>query len=354
MPQKKSTNLLYALHSIKPLLELEGTDYFVSNVLWSEVLGVMPPKAGERENQIMELNRRDATEHKIEGINMITHQAESIIQRLNYNDENIQDFTYAIRQLTRYALGDEKATYALTKLKDMYISFMTNYYFQYVKSGKREAAINNLEIFGEEILREDKDLRERLANILANKSLNDQDSSIGNSSHDMSLSKPTDTGITRKNLRGNFREDGGYKCPICGKFMHHIFDKDFHPEPPDDEPSYWLTSCPHVIWGLYIDKDRNDMAFTYVRSDVVQKIVKLIREDPATQYRMETRRIKISKKKISLFLNCQYDETDEIGMLFANLPVNYEQLLPTNTTIYQHLFSENWKIEFAIETISGV
>lgn len=350
----RSTNLLCSLYSRKALIALDGTDYFVSNVLWSEVLGVMPPKAGERENQIMELSRKDATEDKIKGINILTHLAETIILRPDYNDENIQDFTYAIRQLTRYAWGDEKATSALAKLKDMYISFMTGYYLRYVQSGKKETATNNIEIFGEDVLREDKDLRERLVNILANKALNDQDSSIGNNNHDMSLSKPKDTGIARKNLRGNFREDGGYKCPICGKFMHRVFDKDFHPEPPDDERSYWLTTCPHVIWGVYMDKDRNDKRFTYVRSDIAQKIVKLIREDPAVQYRMETRRIKISKKKISHFINCQYDESDEIGMLFANLPVNYEQLLPPNTTIYQHLFSENWKIEFAIETVPGI
>lgn len=354
MKKTNKTKLIYALNSIMPLIEQSGTDYFVSNVLWNEVLGVMPPKAGERENQIMELNRKDATEYKVEGINMLTHLAESIILRPDYNDENIQDFTYAIRQLTRYAWGDEKATSALTKLKDMYISFMTDYYIRYVQTGKKETATNNLEIFGEYVLREDKDLRERLTNILANKALNDQDSSIGNSSHDMSLSKPNDTGIARKNLRGNFREDGGYTCPICRKFMHRVYDKDFHPEPPDDEPSYWLTTCPHVIWGVYMDKGRNEKAFSYVRSDVAQKIVRMVREDPATQYRLETRRIKISKNKISLFLNCQYNETDEIGMLFANLPMNYEQLLPPNTTIYQHLYSENWKIEFAIETVSGI
>ena len=172
MKKPNKTNLLYVLDAIMPLIELGGTGIFASNSLWSIVLGVMPSKEGERENQIMELNRKDEPKYKIEGINRLTQLAESITQRNDFNDENLQDFTYAIRQLTRYAWGDDKATSALNELKDLYISFMTEYYYQSFKFGKEKEAIKNLELFGDEILREDTDLRERLSNIITYKPLN--------------------------------------------------------------------------------------------------------------------------------------------------------------------------------------
>jgi IMP dehydrogenase/GMP reductase len=172
MDKKNPTNFLYVLNAIIPLIELGGTGIFASNSLWSIVLGVMPIKEGERENQIMEINRKDATKYKIEGIKRLTQLAESITQRNDFNDENLQDFTYAIRQLTRYVWGDEEATTALKELKNLYISTMTEYFYQSVKSGKKKEATKNLVIFGEEILKEDKDLRGKLAKIITYKPLN--------------------------------------------------------------------------------------------------------------------------------------------------------------------------------------
>lgn len=172
MKKPKNTNLLYVLDAIQPLFELVGTGMFASNSLWCIVLGAMPAEEGEKERQMMEFNRKDATKDKIEGITRLTQLAESITQRNDFNDENLQDFTYAIRQLTRYVWGDEKATTALNELKDMYISFMTEYYYQSVKFGKKEEANKNLERFGEEILKEDIDLRERIADIINYKPLN--------------------------------------------------------------------------------------------------------------------------------------------------------------------------------------
>ena len=66
-------------------------------------------------------------------------------------------------------MGDYKATFALKELKDLYISFMTEYFYQSVKSGKKKEAIKKLELFGEKILREDKDLQERLTKIITYK-----------------------------------------------------------------------------------------------------------------------------------------------------------------------------------------
>lgn len=172
MKKPNKTNLIYVLDAIMPLIELDGTGILASNVPWCIVLGAMPAEEGEKERQMMEFNRKDATKDKIEGITRLTQLAESITQRNDFNDENLQDFTYAIRQLTRYVWEDEKASTALKELKDMYISFMTEYYYQSVKFGKKEDAIKNLQIFGEEILKEDIDLRERIADIINYKPLN--------------------------------------------------------------------------------------------------------------------------------------------------------------------------------------
>lgn len=172
MKKLNTTNLLYVLDTIMPLIELGGTGIFASNSLWSIVLGVLPPEEGERQNQIMELNWKNSTKDKVEGIRRLTDLAESITKKHDYKDENLKDFTYAIRQLMRYSWGDEIATASLMKLRDMYITFMTEYFYQSMKFGKKEGAINNLKLFGEEILREDKDLRERLADVVSYKPLN--------------------------------------------------------------------------------------------------------------------------------------------------------------------------------------
>ena len=172
MKKPNTTNLLYVIDEIMPLFELVGTGMFASNSLWCIVLGVMPAEDGERENQIMEINRKDETKYKIEGIEKLTQLAESITKRIDFNYENLQDFTYAIRQLTRYVLGDAKATAALVELKERYISYMTEYFYLSVRSGKKDEATKNLELFGEEILKEDLYLREKLAEIAAYKPLN--------------------------------------------------------------------------------------------------------------------------------------------------------------------------------------
>ena len=172
MNNPNKTNLLYVIDAIMPLFELVGTGMFSSNALWCMVLGVMPEKEGERENKMMDINRKDETKDKVVAINRLTQLADSLTKRNDFNDENLQDFTYAIRQLTRYVWGDDKATTALNELKDMYISFMTEYYYQSVKFGKKEEANKNLERFGEEILKEDMDLRERIADIINYKPLN--------------------------------------------------------------------------------------------------------------------------------------------------------------------------------------
>ncbi|MCF8223058.1 MAG: hypothetical protein K9J25_07905 [Bacteroidales bacterium] len=171
MDKKKPTNLLYVLNAIMPLIELGGTGIFASNSFWSIVLGVMPPEEGEPKKQIMEIIRKDETKHKIEGIMRLTQVADSITKRNDFNDENMYDFTYAIRQLIRYVFDDQKALNALNGLKDMYIDFITEYYYHSLEFGKKEEARKKLEMFGE-ILKEDDDLCKELAKIISYKPLN--------------------------------------------------------------------------------------------------------------------------------------------------------------------------------------
>ena len=76
-----------------------------------------------------------------------------------------------MRQLIRYTSGDEIATNSLSKLKKIYVSFITSYYYEYMTLGKKEEAIEIIKYFGEEILKEDKEMSTKLAIILSFKML---------------------------------------------------------------------------------------------------------------------------------------------------------------------------------------
>ncbi|MBN1182184.1 MAG: hypothetical protein JXB49_07845 [Bacteroidales bacterium] len=156
-----------------------------------------------------------------------------------------------------------------------------------------------------------------------------------------------------KNMPVNFGKDLGYRCPICKQIIQPTDDVGFILHPYEDYV-YNVIPCPHLVWILIdeIDEEqKNGLAFGYVRNDISQKIVKLIREDPATQYRLEKRRIKVSERRISYFLSGKYEYLDKISMLFARLPIVYEQLLSPSTILYQHEYCENNKMQFAIETL---
>ena len=68
-------------------------------------------------------------------------------------------------------MGDAIAAASLKDLKDAYVAFITSYYYQSVKFGKKEEALKNLKLFGEDILYEDSYLRESLAKIASYKPL---------------------------------------------------------------------------------------------------------------------------------------------------------------------------------------
>ena len=157
--------------------------------------------------------------------------------------------------------------------------------------------------------------------------------------------------MEKKEIKANFEEDLGFKCPICGQIVQPT-DEDGCTLDLDAEQFLKVTPCPHLIWIMVEENNeiRKGWYFVYVRQDIASKIARLVSEDPATQYRMERRKIKISKKSISLFLNGLYEQEDRISDMFANLPIVYEQLLPQTASIYQYPYSEYGRMDFAIET----
>ena len=153
------------------MIEGVGIEIFASNTLWCLVFGVFPCAEGELEKQVIEASLKDIPEHKIDNIFKITEIAKLITQRPDYSTSNVTEFTYALRQLIRYASNDEIVSSSLSELKDIYISFITSYYYESTTFGKKEEAIKALKLFRQEILNEDEDMKARLAEILSYKLL---------------------------------------------------------------------------------------------------------------------------------------------------------------------------------------
>lgn len=172
MGGKNRTNFSLILDPIIPLIEHLGIETFATDTVWKMVLGVLPTDDSEKAKQLMEFSRRDTTEKKVDHIIQLTALAELFTQRPVYILEYLTDFTFAIRQLYRYAFDDERATSSLAKLKDIYITIMTDYFYESVKFGKKEEALKNLKYFGEEILMEDRELCRKLKKIETFKPLN--------------------------------------------------------------------------------------------------------------------------------------------------------------------------------------
>jgi len=165
MDKINKTGFSHVLGAIIPMMETFGVGIFASNSVWSMVLGVLPKNDGEREKQMMEFSRRDSTEDKVDNINTITRVAGLITKRPDYSISNITEFSYAIRQLNRYVSGDEIASSSLSKLKKIYISYITSYHHESMTLGKKKEALETLKYFGEEILQEDEELKTKLAKI---------------------------------------------------------------------------------------------------------------------------------------------------------------------------------------------
>lgn len=150
----------------------------------------------------------------------------------------------------------------------------------------------------------------------------------------------------------NFKKDLGYRCPICRQIILPTDEDGFILDPFEDIV-YKVKPCPHLIWcntnGNAEYSKYGDWSFMYVRNDIAQKIVKLIREDSIVNQNLMNYGIKISEKDIFLFLSGKFELEDKTSTLFANLPIVYEQLLPPKASLYQYSYSEFGSIEFAIE-----
>lgn len=171
MNNSNKSNISHVLKSIIPMMEAFGIGLFAANSVWSMVLGVLPENDGEREKQMMEFSRKDSTEDKVDNINTITGLAKLITKRHDYSISNLTDFTYAIRQLVRYSNGDEIASSTLSKLKKIYVSYVTSYYQDSMTLGKKKEALETLKYFSEDILKEDEEIAIRLAKIASLKML---------------------------------------------------------------------------------------------------------------------------------------------------------------------------------------
>lgn len=160
--------------------------------------------------------------------------------------------------------------------------------------------------------------------------------------------------MKRKKIQVNFKQDLGYRCPICQKIILPTDDDGFILNPFKDK-IYAVSPCSHIIWCNMDDtadhSKYGDWAFMYVRPDIAQKIVNLISEDSVVKQELKNYGIIVSKTDISLFLSGKFVLEDKISGLFANLPIIYEQLLPPNTCLYQYSYNEFSSIEFAIESV---
>lgn len=160
--------------------------------------------------------------------------------------------------------------------------------------------------------------------------------------------------LETKRMLVNFKKDLGYRCPICRQIILPTDDDGFILHPYEDK-LFEVCPCPHLIWcnldGNADHSKYGDWTFMYVRNDIANKIVKLIREDSVVNQDLNNHGIKISDKDISLFLNGKYELMDKISCLFANLPIIYERLLPPNASLYEYSYSEFSSIEFAIEAL---
>lgn len=171
MDKINKTSFSYGFKAIIPLMETFGIGIFSADSVWCMVLGVLPKSDSDQAKRMMEFSRRDSTENKVDNINTLTRLAKLITKRSDYSISNITEFTYAIRQLNRYTSGDDFASSSLSRLKKIYISYITSYYHESMTLGKKKEALETLKLFGEEILKKDEEMKTKLAKISSYKML---------------------------------------------------------------------------------------------------------------------------------------------------------------------------------------
>ena len=165
---KTKNNSIFAETILKllPLFENVDIENIACDTVWNIVLGVLPIEYKGKENQFMDISRKDSTNDKVDNIDQITDLAEYIVtEKPRFEFSNLESFSYALRQLNRYVEGDSVAEASLIRLKELYLKYMADYYLQAVKNGSNQIASENLKIFAEKILYEDLYIKSKLAEL---------------------------------------------------------------------------------------------------------------------------------------------------------------------------------------------
>jgi len=165
---RNNSKMAEVMSKLAPLLDEEYIDMLACNSAWNIVLGVIPYEFKGYENQIMEENRKDTSSEKIDNIERITSLSKYLLEiKPDFSYENLELFSLAACQLIKYTSGDSKAENSLTPLKDLYISFVTSYYIESVKSGNVRSASKNIRHFSEMIFGEHDEIRTRLNEVIS-------------------------------------------------------------------------------------------------------------------------------------------------------------------------------------------
>jgi len=166
MEIKNNSIFAKTLHKLTPLFQNVDIVDIAGDTVWNIVLGVLPIEFKGREEELMDNNRKDSTNEKIDNIDQITDLAEYMItEKPIFEFSNIESFSYALRQLNRYVKGDSLAETSLIRFKKLYLEFMTSYFLQAVKNGSGKIASKNLKLFSDKILSEDTFIKSKLSEL---------------------------------------------------------------------------------------------------------------------------------------------------------------------------------------------
>lgn len=161
-------------------------------------------------------------------------------------------------------------------------------------------------------------------------------------------------------IESDLGEEGGFRCPIC---KHLILQCDSDGIFYDTNAKvieeagkniltlYGSSACPHLVYAYtWADAQEPEDCnhFLLVRRDYAKRLCTLIREKQGLKEELGESEIAILQNDISLFLQGKFNWGDRISALFANLGINFEELLSQNVDIYydDHYHSG---IHFAIE-----
>jgi hypothetical protein len=153
---------------LSPIIDEIEIESISSDFVWSIILGVLPLTPEGERNKLLEISLKDTTAEKIDNIEMITHYAEYFIKwKPDYRYPNVESFSQALGQLIKYVSTDPPAEKQLDRLKDLYISFITDYYIDSIKAGRSVSAAKNASFLAEKIFTDNMEIKARLNEIIS-------------------------------------------------------------------------------------------------------------------------------------------------------------------------------------------